>query len=192
MEALYIGMVFMAILMAGIPLSFIIMVIAANLLDFDSIEEMISGEVLCGDKQCVKDGTATYIDCDTYLALNRANPSEYPVLGFWSDIKLFKDIKEKHSVVFKPKEANKLRRAVINMEQAKKNKEKEIKRQEDHQKACENLKKMYETIKDYSDEKRVELDRALTDNLENTKKMIQSQIKLGKSEEQQGIPSGGV
>lgn len=149
------------------------------------IEECLEGEVLTGDRRDVKDGTAIYMDFETYCALHEANPDEYPMDcsdPFNNDI--FRELKRDYNIVFKPKEARKLRLRIRDMQEHKEFLEEQREKEAERERACENAKRMYETIAKYSEIKKKELNEALDKNLEETAKMIKKTVEDKKNNEE--------
>lgn len=127
------------------------------------IKESIFREILYGDRKDVKEGKAVYITCDTYMTLHDAKPESYPLFPESPDWTFVK-AREDHSVVFKVKEANKLRK-ILKAEKKKidvqKNYMYEEKRKQqlhnDRMKALEDIEEMRKDIIEYSKEKDREL-----------------------------------
>lgn len=130
---------------------------------FQMIKESIFQEVLYGDKKDVKEGKAVYITCDTYMTLHEAKPKSYPIYPDtpnWTFVKA----KDDHSVVFRVKEANKLRRILkaekkkIDVQKNSAYEEKRKKQLHDERiKALKDIERMRKDIIEYSKEKDREL-----------------------------------
>lgn len=144
--------------------------------------ENIMGEMCDGDKKRVKNGTAVYITCDTFMILHDSNPDEYPLYPDNPD-KTFEKAGSLHSVAFTPKEGHKLKKILREMEKEEEKKKAVVEEEKeknklnkDRLKTIKDVEKMVKEIKRYSDKQEQELSnliekhKSILTELEGTKK----------------------
>lgn len=80
----YIVYGFFAILIIVLLIEFIYLIFLCAFPHFTdnfvrTLKEVILIEIQKGDKESVKNGTAVYMTCDTYMVLHESDPFEYPL-----------------------------------------------------------------------------------------------------------------
>lgn len=168
----YIVYGFFAILIIVLLIEFIYLIFLCAFPHFTdnfvrTLKEVILIEIQKCDKESVKNGTAVYMTCDTYMVLHESEPFEYPLYSDNPEL-LFEELKNCHSIVFRVKEANKLRKIFKKKEKDKielEIREEEYKHQvelnEKMAKALKDVERMKTDIERFSKKKEIELNKTI-------------------------------